>query len=94
MKNYNKKIKGGNTPISMNDPAMLNSNMMNKMSTEIMNRQFDILYSTTPTLVHSDSPPTTTTTTGGARQKRRSHKKKISSKNKRNGKKRRTTRIY
>jgi hypothetical protein len=93
MKNYNKKIKGGNTPISMNDPAMLNSNMMNKMSTELMNRQFDILYSTTPTLVHSDSPPTTTTT-GGARQKRRSHKKKISSKNKRNGKKRRTTRIY
>jgi hypothetical protein len=93
MKNYNKKIKGGNTPISMNDPAMLNSNMMNKMSTELMNRQFDILYSTTPTLVHSDSPPTTTTT-GGARQKRRSHKKKISSKNKRNGNKRRTTRIY
>ena len=93
MKNYNKEIKGGNTPISMNDPAILNSNMMNKMSTEIMNRQFDTLYSTTPTLVHSDSPPTTTTT-GGARQKRRSHKKKISSKNKRNGKKRRTTRIY
>jgi len=93
MKNYNKKIKGGNTPISMNDPAILDSNMMNKMSTEIMNRQFDILYSTTPTLVHSDSPPTTTTT-GGARQKIRSHKKKISSKNKRNGKKRRTTRIY
>jgi hypothetical protein len=91
MKNYNKKIKGGNTPISMNDPAILDSNMMNKMSTEIMNRQFDTLYSTTPTLVHSDSPPTTT---GGARQKRRSHKKKISSKNKRNGKKRRTTRIY
>jgi len=91
MKNYNKKIKGGNTPISMNDPAILDSNMMNKMSTEIMNRQFDTLYSTTPTLVHSDSPPTTT---GGARQKIRSHKKKISSKNKRNGKKRRTTRIY
>lgn len=94
MKSYNhKKIKGGNTPISMNDSTMLNSNMMNKMSTEIMNRQFDTLYSTTPTIVESDSPPTTTTT-GGARQKTRRHKKKISSKNKRNGKKRRTTRIY
>lgn len=89
---YHKKIKGGNTAISMNDSTMLNSNMMNKMSTEIMNRQFDTLYSTTPTLIHSDSPPITTT--GGARQKTRRHKKKISSKNKRNGKKRRTTRIY
>ncbi len=91
MKNYNKKIKGGNTPISMNDSTLLNSNIINNMSTEIMNRQFHALYSTTPTIVHSDSPPTTA---GGARQKTRRHKKKISSKNKRNGKKRRTTRIY
>ena len=91
MKYYNyKKIKGGNTPISMNDSTLLNSNIINNMSTEIMNRQFHALYSTTPTIVQSDSPPTT----GGARQKTRRHKKKISSKNKRNGKKRRTTRIY